>query len=312
MKIQKNVAVFAGQEPQSRKAQEEQKGQQDRKTVFAGSLQKDTTRNLIEQKRQEAQQKALKIVSDVWEGDKTIEADLQSRRERIEAVKQENKALRSNVTELREQQADLQKNCGVSEDSQEQQDLELLRKVQNGDFTKEEYERSLEIREAGLTDYQEHQLSIDESIKDYEKTIEKNNGIIYSENAAIRSISQERLKYAPMVAAQKQADEIKDAASDEIIGMVVEDAKEHIDEEQEKKEEQAEKIKEEKEVQEELLEKRKEEAQEREELIEDIPMDEILTISKNKTDLQKEIQEIVDKMKLVAEDIKGTVVDSEI
>ena len=74
--------------------------------------------------------------------------------------------------------------------------------------------------------------------------------------------------------------------------MVVEDAKEHVDEETAEREEQAEKLE-----------------AEREELLEEMPVEEMLSLERTKADVQKEVQQIVDKMKLVAEDIKGAVVD---
>ena len=49
-----------------------------------------------------------------------------------------------------------------------------------------------------------------------------------------------------------------------------------------------------------------------EELTEEMPMEEMLTLEQAKTDVQKEVQNIVDKMKLVAEDMKGAVVDKSV
>ena len=116
-----------------------------------------------------------------------------------------------------------------------------------------------------------------------------------------------------MQKAQEQAEAIEEAAGKEILGMLAEEGKEHVDKEQEEKAEQAEEAKEAKEEQEELLAKRKderEEARERAEaLAESLPTEQLLSLDKIQDDINKEIQNIVDKMKLIEEDIKGAAVD---
>ena len=91
--------------------------------------------------------------------------------------------------------------------------------------------------------------------------------------------------------------------------MIVEESREHIDQEQEKKEEEAQAIKEKKEEQEVVLEKRKEHQDELEELMEKMPLEELADLKNVQAQMQQEIQNIVSKMNLVAEDIKGAKVD---
>ncbi len=132
------------------------------------------------------------------------------------------------------------------------------------------------------------------------------------EIATISAIQIERLKHSPMADAKKQAEEIMEQASKDVLGMLVEESKEHLDEEQEVREEQAEALEEKREEQEAFIEAQKEKKQAGEELIEEIPVEEMLTLEQVKQDVQKEVQNIVDKMKLVAEDIKGAVVDQSV
>ena len=106
------------------------------------------------------------------------------------------------------------------------------------------------------------------------------------------------------------ADEVLKAARDEILGMVIEEAKDHIDEEQENREEEAEEIKEEREEQEELLEERKENEEELEDLMEDMPIDEMADLKSTQEQIRQEVQNVVNKMHLVTEDIKGAMVDT--
>ena len=105
------------------------------------------------------------------------------------------------------------------------------------------------------------------------------------EIATISAIRLERLKHHPMADAKKQAEAIM---------------------------EQAEKIEEKREEQEAFIEAQKEKKAAAEELVEEMPMEEMLTLEQVKQDVQKEVQNIVDKMKLVAEDIKGAVVDQSV
>lgn len=135
------------------------------------------------------------------------------------------------------------------------------------------------------------------------------------------------LKNNPMIAAQKESEAIREAAGKEILSMLVDEGKDHIDEEMQEKVEQAQEVKEEKQEQEEKLEaireeklqlesqteaareKARENEERTEELLEALPMEEMLQMGVNKTDFQQELKDIMQKMKLIEEDMKGTTVD---
>ena len=317
MKVSENITIFAGMDTQNTKNAEEQ-SEQKKKTVFAGQLNENTLQNRILQKKQEAQKQAMKIVGDVWKNEQKIDDDMRERREHVKTLRQENKEANASIKEIKDRQAELQEEYGVADDSKEQQDLELLRRKRDmmsgkgGGLTQEEFMYAAKLEAEGLTEYQQRQLDYDDLKSYYEKIVDENDKMIKQENAIIRATSLERLKKDPMVDAQKQAEEIKKAASEDIIGMVVEDAKDHIDEKQEEREEQAETLKEEREEREKLLEAQKEKREEQEALLEDIPTEEIISLDQIKADVQREIQDIMNKMKLVAEDIKGAAVDQNV
>lgn len=63
---------------------------------------------------------------------------------------------------------------------------------------------------------------------------------IQTENAVIRQTKIERLKSNSMGAAFEQADAVMGAASDEIMGMLIAEGKDHIDEKQEEEKKTAE------------------------------------------------------------------------
>ena len=66
------------------------------------------------------------------------------------------------------------------------------------------------------------------------------------------------------------------------------------------------------EEQEAFIEKQKDKREEAEELLESMPMKEMLHMEQLKDEIKQEIKNIVSEMKLVAEDIKGAVVDKNI
>ena len=293
MQVEKNITLFAGAEPDythmAKAGKDAGKDNKESKTIFAGGFLGDMTiQERVQQRKAQAQKEALKIVRDAWAGDQSIDQMMDESRERIRQLQEENLDAQTELNRVEEQRQKLMETYGVNEDT-----------------PVEEWPEEYKSRMLELNKYAENNQMI----------LEKNKRDIIGENAVIRGIKQEKLKRDPqhtMIGARQQADEILEAASDEIIGMVMEDAKAHLDEEQEKREEQAEKIKEEKEEMEELQEKRDEKQEALEELIEDIPVDEMLKLDQIKTDIQQEVQNIVSKMKLVAEDIKGSMVDANV
>lgn len=114
--------------------------------------------------------------------------------------------------------------------------------------------------------------------------------------ADIRSIQIERLKYQPMTEAQKNAKEIRENASKEIIGMLQQEALDRIDEEMEEAKEKAEEAAEKKEEEEEKLEEKLEKK------LAELKQD----------DVKQSIEEIKVSMNLLDTDLKGIQVDEEI
>lgn len=321
MKIERNQTIYMGDVTGSQEVQEKQGSRQRKGSVFAGDL--NMPQDKILQKKQEAQKKALKVVSDVWDGDRKIDADLAARGEKVRALQEESGNAKKELAAYEKEKETLRESYGVEADSDEQKDLELLLKQREANragsgvtLTEEEQKRLEEIGRQERTEYQSQVLSMDEAKDYYRDIIEKNEKEIGMENAIIRGIGLERLKSDPMLDAQKEAAAIREAANEEIIGMLVEESREHIDEEQEEREEKAEEIKEKKEELEELIEKRRDESEEAkkraEELAEDMPTKEYMELEQMRTNVQKEVQDIVDKMNLVAEDIKGSLVDDKL
>ena len=134
---------------------------------------------------------------------------------------------------------------------------------------------------------------------------------IKTEYAVIRQSKIERLKSNSMGAAFEQADAVMGAASDEIMGMLIAEGKDHIDEKQEEEKKTAEEAADKKKELEEKLQARKDEKNEQEELTKNIV--EAANKQAGGTDsvvqAQQEIKDMMNKLKLVEDDVKGAAVD---
>ncbi len=319
MKVGKNVTIYAGGDRgvQDRLAAEKQireaAGTQDGRGKKTGSFYAGNSalaQDTVEEKRQQARQKAMKLVSETFHNDSKIDEEIQSHRDSIAERKQEMKFHRDTVKTIKEQEKQMQAAYGVEDGSEEQQDAELLIRQQEGhNLTEEERNRVEQLKEEGLTEYQTNLLALNEDAVYHQRQADALQGQISGESGAVRSIKQERLKHDPMVKTQKQAEQIMDAAGEEIVGMLMDESKEHVDEEQEERKEQAEEIKEKREEQEELQEKRKEKQEELEELTEEIISGDISGTGKTKDELQQELENMMHEMKLLTEDLKGAAVD---
>lgn len=280
MRTDTNITLFAGAQNtmDGSAAGGAARAQADRKTVFAGNLNLEKGfQDKIAEKKAQARQKAMKIVGDVFESDKAIDDDLESRRGHIKQLITERRTLLEEQNDLASQRESLDKAWEA------------------GELTEEEYEQM----GADLTEHD----------KECTRRLDENESSTREENAVIKGIKRERLKKNPMVKAQKQAEEVLQDARNEIVGMGWEEGKEHIDEESEEREEKAEKIEEERKKQEEFIEGQKEKREEEELWIEGLRPDVLTSLMDIDSDVQKEVREMLQKMKLLEEDLKGAAVD---
>ena len=322
MRIQNNITVFSGDTrdiAQGEKANEKNASEANRKTIYAGNLLTDfPLRDRIQQRKAQAQERALKIVGDAWDGDRKMDAEIGRSKDRLKELLSDYKGVQDAMRDCREQSEALREEYHIDPDSQEQKDLELLNKAYGAQshpwigmqLTEEEEERVAQLQAGGMSEYMSRGMELNRQLWEYASAAYDPQKEIVTENAVIRGIRDERRKHHTMVDAQADADEALKAARDEILGMVIEEAKDHIDEEQENREEEAEEIKEEREEQEELLEERKENEEELEDLMEDMPIDEMADLKSTQEQIRQEVQNVVNKMHLVTEDIKGAMVDT--
>lgn len=284
----------------------------------------------IEQKRAMVRKQAFKVVGDTFAGDRKLDEDFKEREGKMDHYKNVMGNARKQIREIDKMKSQIREEYGVAPDSQEQKDLELLERYQKNpmDMTTEEWDRVAEIQKEGYTDYQKRALEINAYKAPYEQELKEAKKGYLEENAAVRSMALERLKKDPMVSASKEADKILESGSKDIIGMLKDEAVDHIDEKLEEEIEKAEERKEEEKQEQEKLDEAKKRREELEALANpekaekehpsesesdvlsaDPLTESILKMDGVKSDVQQEVSEMMTKMKLVAEDLKGIKVD---
>lgn len=242
-------------------------------TFFAGNSNLDM--DPIAAKRKEARKKAWDVVSSAWDSDKSIDETVQKSRDKYTEMRELEEEANNELKRINDEMAALKEEYKIEPESKEQKELELIMKYKDMQkdpsaekLSDEEMEQLGQIDMDNLTEYQNRMLELYEQKAGPEKNLEDAKKEIIKANKEITAIEIERLKKHVMVDANKDADVIMKAASDEIVGMVVEEGMDHADEKIEEVKEEAEKKAEEKEEKEEELQQIKEEKAIQEALIE--------------------------------------------
>lgn len=316
MKIN-NTSVFVGNDS-LRADNVEQKNSiaGDRKSIDGRMF--SAKQDPIAAKREEAKKKAMQIVGNAFANELKIDDDLNERRERIKSLQKDIGEANRAVKDLEDGRAALKDVYGITEDSQEEKDLKLLEKqirykMPGSDvhFEKGDLERISELKKNGLSEYQQRSLEMLEQETPYIQSVNENKKEIMTENQIITATELERLKTHPMLDAKEQAEAVMEAARKEIIGMMVDEAKDHIDEEAKEQKEKAEAEKEKEEELQARIDAAKEKRKESEKVTEDIleGASEVASVQKDVSSAQQEVKDMMSKMKLIEDDIKGAAVD---
>lgn len=317
-----------------------EKTQQDgKKSIFAGNL--NLEQDPIAQRKKEAREQAMKVVKNAWDSDKSVDQIISDRKKHYATLTEQREQAQSSLSDMDEQEKNLQESYGVAGDSAEQQDLELLKKYQDyknkvshEPLTPDELKKLEAINNKPLTEYQTRALEINDragavklQIKDMDRQMKDDLG-------DVKSILLEKLKSNPLVDASKTAEQILDAAGKDAVGMAVSQATEHIDEVQEESEKDAQKAADKKEEKEEQLEELKENRALKEAMIEgtkeavekakkeqqkndapDMKLGDIIDITKQQDpaeEVKQSLDEIKSSMKLLEADLKGIEVDEQV
>lgn len=232
---------------------ESKKSEKQGNTIYAGSL--NLLDDPIGEKQAKAQRDALKEIMDTFSGEHSIDLQMREKRAHIKELDEDIAENQKDIRELQGYGAALKEQYGVTDDSEEEAELELLKKQARfsmGDVSQqlneEELKKLQDIYANGLSEYQEQALGF----YNRELSLESENEAMQKEQkedtAFIKGVHKERIKRHDMIDSQKVAQDILEQASKEIVGMLVQEAVDHIDEtleENEKKEEDKDKTKEE-------------------------------------------------------------------
>ncbi len=300
--------------------------------------------SLVQQRQGLARRQALKVVSDAFGGEKKLDAQMQSIKDEIKRLQDEINEKTVNTMENDAKLKELQEEYGIDPNSEESKELSKLAfKMYNSKdgLSDEEISKMSEYQQKALyyvAANQQNSLDIDRA-----KAQQMGNVQGYSD------MKRERLKSQDMLDAQEAAEDIMDAANGETIALLTQEAVEHVDEEQKEREEEAkeaaEKKKEEKKeeakrlekeaMQQEMIENIKEHAAESQRTSADTKRaiarreraeadrmgteDVQKTIISDGTSMEdtqnavnSEITNILNRLSLLSNDVKGSTIDNQI
>ena len=276
-----------------------------------------------------ARKQAMKLVMDAFDKERGTDRSLDEIRENRADAEKDLAERQDRVRSIKEKVANYAKDHGITEDSREQKDLELIQRVRDykrediasamgdplGCLTDDERERYGTVLKKGLTEYQKLALDADDEIHNAHIEIDQDKQMVEAYNSAIRGIKLESLKDQSMVKAQKGKDEIMQAAAKDVISSIVQEAVQHIDEEIEETREEAEEKAEKQAEEKEKAAKREEEKKEKEILEGEAKLERLNSQSVSadqQGQVNTEIQNILNKLSLLEEDIKGIEVNKQL
>ena len=274
--------------------------------------------NILDEKKTQAKKEAMKLIRDAFEGDQKISDSFNVKKRHLEELIQSKGEAEKVIKDIESERKALREEYGLSENSQEEQELKLLEKeFRSGlpgseiSLSYEEKEALDEIKQRGLTEYQSRSMEMLNYEKNYIVKSYSNTFEIQDENRSLGMMEREMLKNTSMIDAQKQAKKVEEELNEQVVSIVVDEAKDNIDSEVEEKKEEAEKIKEKKEE----IEERIDESKKRRDEIRDFSVkildgaESMSNITSSVEEAQQEVKEMMSKMKMLDEDIKGIEVD---
>lgn len=298
VKLVKNDNVSNGY---SKNVNDQNQNKKHKNRYFVGQNSTEDTKSLVNEKRTKARQKARKLIDSAWKTENKVSEGIDSMRSEHTNALKDIKFSSDMLKDIENTKEQLRKEYGVGLDSQEQKDLELLQKKQDSKnkldvsgFTDEEMDRLKELEGTPLTEYQKAVLELNDTAREYKDVVSKGDTTLQNITGSISQAKIEQLKLRAVQKANKAAEQVIEAASDEIIGMLRQEAVDKVEETQQEEKEKAEKKEEEQQAKDEQLDKIKEKNKENEKAIQDV---------------QEEIKKIKKKNNLTDDDLKGIDID---
>ena len=204
----------------------------------ADALKFHDNQNALDQRKALAQKQALRIVKDAFKGDVNLDNIITDLKDRVSALRDGISEKKAAEVENNKKLAGLQEEYGIDPNGEEHKKVEeLSRKMMASNSPEQEAELQKEME--GLTEYQSKALNLvtknrTDGIERLQQEYEMREII-----SGVREIKKERLKSDPMMEAQDEAAEIMDAANKDAILSLAGDAKDKIDEKAEEEKEKA-------------------------------------------------------------------------
>lgn len=227
---------------------EEKQAKQDKdsEVLFAGDLRLGN--DPVGETRAKAERDALKVIMDTFSGEHKVDEEVRQKAEHIKELDKDIREQQSDIRNLRDMQDALKDEYHVADDSEETRELELLKReartqdqrLRETQLTREEQEQLAAIHEKGLTEYQSRVMGLYRNEVFDQGEIADMRDEQKEDDAYMRGVREARWKRHDMVDSQKVAEVIMAAASDEIEGILVNEAMDHVDEKLEEEVEKAE------------------------------------------------------------------------
>lgn len=271
-------------------------------------------------KLEKARKQAMNFIRDALSGVVNVDKDLASRNDHIKELA----AIKSNaectLDRINSDLNSLREEYGIEPDSIEEKELDFLvaaDKVRaaspSGQLNAEMHAKVDEVM-SHLTDYQKKALPLRLERESETKILSDSERDLMIEEMTVRSTKIERLKSNPMGEAWDNANALMKAAYNDLVSSAFAEAKENIEEELEEKVEEAKEAADKEEELEERIENTKEEKKEQEKITEEI-LDAVQKKNIASLDMSEpgsEINELMNKLKLIEFDVKGAVVDEKL
>lgn len=196
-------------------------------SIYAGDL--NVNQDHITNRKALGQKQAIKKILDSFSRELNMDNSIQEMKNRQDSLNADISQYKDKMEELRKMKEDIQNSYGVSEDSAEQKDLDILIKSRNNPETLTGEEKTRLENMGPLTDYQKEIFEANK-IEAYwsNKTDAANSEVAFIDKTLVK-IGIARLKSHPVLDAKKAAEDIMDAASKEIVGMLMDEAVEETD-----------------------------------------------------------------------------------
>ena len=339
MRINKDVGnemyTFAGANP-AKDTATKASSQHGKAVVKAGNL--NIPKSAMEKRRDAARWQASQIVKSAFSKDLSTDAsitELQNKLKELgDGIVNDRKTLKENEARLTKAMED----GNVTSDSDEKKDVDFLiamdkKRASTNPFdkiTEEEQARIDAIEGKGLTEYQSLARELAPINDELNKRIFNSEMQTKGIQLGLEDLNVERLKSSPVGEARAKAEGIMDAATKDIIGMLQNEALEHIEETAEEEKTKAKEKADKDEAQQEEIEEaraaRKEQENETAKARENRKNQEALLeeaidssvsvaagmseIDRVQSEVKSQLERVINKANLLPEDLKGTQVDA--